>query len=100
MGASGRLERAARRGGDGARTEKPGAAVARIGRQREPRVAVYVGQPPQHGGGGGEERRLLMRRGERRGPEPDERELGEPDRQLVAGVDRLQVAAQLLDGRT
>src|SRR5215469_4580360 len=95
---AGRLECPARPGGDGAGPEQPGGAVAGGGREREPRVTVYERQPPEHRGGGREERRLLAARRERGlRAEPDQRELGEPDRQPVTGVDRRQVAAQLLN---
>src|SRR5215469_3880404 len=95
---TGCLECPARPGRDGAGAEEPGGAIAGGGREREPCVLVHERQPAEHRGGGREERRLPASRRERGGrAEPDQRELGEPDRQPVTGVDRLQVAVQLLN---
>src|SRR5450755_4790722 len=79
--------------------EQPDAAVGGVRRKREPCVAPYVREPLQHGGGRRDERRLqLWARVGGRGAEPDQRELGEPDRLVVTVPDRLDVALQLTDG--
>src|SRR5277367_499370 len=92
------LERPARTGGYRTLAEEASAAVSGRGGQGKPGVTLDVTEVLQHRGRGRQEGRLLARRREAgRGAEPDQRELSEPDRLVIARVDSLDVGLQLAD---
>src|SRR5262245_21717351 len=95
-----RLESAANVGDLRAALEQPGARSGIRCGQREPRVALQERQAVEHLRGGREERGLRALTGIVSAVrEVDKCELGEPDRFVIAVVDRLKIRPELADRR-